>query len=147
VAAAVGCAELQSTRPQTLAYALTDSPLGLLAWILDLEWAADDDPGGHETPVAWDAILTDVTIYWLTRTAGSSARLYKEHGSLFSDIGFNPLPTAVTVFRATGRCGAGRAPPARRPVYGIRSRRPLRLAPGPRSADRRHPRLRPPARR
>ena len=93
-----GYAELQQTRPQTLAYALTDSPLGLLAWILDLEWVADEHADGHETPVEWDAILTDVTIYWVTRTAGSSARLYKEHGSLFGDMGYNPLPTAVGVF-------------------------------------------------
>ena len=93
-----GYAELQQTRPQTLAYALTDSPLGLLAWILDLEWVADEHADTDETPVAWDEILTNVTIYWVTRTAGSSARLYKEHGSLFRDIGYTSAPTAVAVF-------------------------------------------------
>ena len=93
-----GYAELQQTRPQTLAYAVTDSPLGPLAWILDLEWVADEQADTDEMPVAWDEILTSVTIYWVTRTAGSSARLYKEHGSLVRDIGYTSVPTAVAVF-------------------------------------------------
>jgi epoxide hydrolase len=65
---------IQATRPQTLAYALTDSPLGLLAWIGEkfFEWT---DP---TVRVDVDRILTNVTIYWLTATAGSSARLYYE---------------------------------------------------------------------
>lgn len=96
-----GYARLQSTRPQTLAYALTDSPLGLLAWILNMEWALDDD-APDQTPVAWDEVLTDVTIYWLTRTAGSSARMYKEYGDLFADTEHNPLPTAIAVFPGDG---------------------------------------------
>jgi pimeloyl-ACP methyl ester carboxylesterase len=69
-----GYATVQSTRPQTLAYALTDSPIGLLGW--NLEWFVDYDPGRTvQVPIDRDAILTDVTICWLTRTAGSSARL------------------------------------------------------------------------
>ena len=72
-----GYAAIQSTRPQTLAYALADSPVGLLAW--DLEWFVDYDPASTtQTPVDPLAILTDVTITWFTGTAGSSARLYKE---------------------------------------------------------------------
>ena len=91
-------AQLQSTRPQTLAYALNDSPAGLLAWILDLEWAVGDEIVTGETPVERDEILTAATIYWLTRTAGSSLRLYKEHGDLYRDMPHNPTPTAVAVF-------------------------------------------------
>ncbi|WP_412544272.1 epoxide hydrolase [Longispora sp. K20-0274] len=69
-----GYADIQSTRPQTLAYALTDSPVGQLAWIAEkfAEWA---DP---RTPVDRDHLLTNVTLYWLTGTAGSSARIYYE---------------------------------------------------------------------
>src|SRR6266511_4626118 len=60
--------QLQSTQPQTLAYALVDSPVGLLAWNGQLFGDAVDA----------DFILTNVMIYWLTRTAGSSARQYYE---------------------------------------------------------------------
>ncbi|MET7641379.1 epoxide hydrolase family protein [Streptomyces sp. NPDC005438] len=67
-----GYADIQSTRPLTLAYGLTDSPVGQLAWIAEKwdEWA--------ELPVDRDLLLTNVTLYWLTGTAGSSARLYYE---------------------------------------------------------------------
>jgi hypothetical protein len=92
-----GYATVQSTRPQTLAYALTDSPLGLLAW--NLEWFVDYDPTASEqAPIDRDAILTNVTICWLTATAGSSARLYKEAGDAFSGGEPSGVPTAVAVF-------------------------------------------------
>src|SRR2546427_9249715 len=63
---------IQSTRPQTLAYALTDSPVGQLAWIVEKfkEWT--DSENVPEDAVNRDQILTDVMLYWLTRTAGSS---------------------------------------------------------------------------
>jgi hypothetical protein len=67
-----GYADLQATRPQTLSYALTDSPVGQLAWIAEKfeEWAEDS--------VDRDHLLTNVMLYWLTGTAGSSARIYYE---------------------------------------------------------------------
>ncbi|MCX4779640.1 epoxide hydrolase family protein [Streptomyces sp. NBC_01264] len=67
-----GYADIQSTRPQTLAYGLTDSPVGQLAWIAEKfhEWTG--------SPVDRDLLLTNVMLYWLTATAGSSARLYYE---------------------------------------------------------------------
>jgi epoxide hydrolase len=64
---------IQSTRPQTLAYALTDSPVGQLAWIAE-KFAAWTD-----APVEADAVLTQASIYWFTGTAGSSAQIYLEH--------------------------------------------------------------------
>ncbi|MFJ3883293.1 epoxide hydrolase family protein [Streptomyces sp. NPDC090077] len=69
-----GYADIQATRPQTLAYALNDSPAGLLAWIGEkfTEWS---DP---RTPVDRDRMLTNVMLYWLTGTAGSAARIYYE---------------------------------------------------------------------
>ena len=93
-----GYATIQSTRPQTLAYALADSPLGLLAW--DLEWFVDYDPAaGVQSPLDPDAILTDVTITWLTGTAGSSARLYKEAAAAFGPPAPpSGVPTAVACF-------------------------------------------------
>ncbi|MFF0726239.1 epoxide hydrolase family protein [Streptomyces sp. NPDC004134] len=73
-----GYADLQSTRPQTLAYALTDSPVGQLAWIAEKfkEWT--DSADRPEDAVDRDHLLTNVMLYWLTGTAGSSARIYYE---------------------------------------------------------------------
>jgi pimeloyl-ACP methyl ester carboxylesterase len=67
-----GYADLQSTRPQTLAYALTDSPVGQLAWIAE-KFAAWSD-----TPIDRDLLLTNVMLYWLTRTGGSAGAIYYE---------------------------------------------------------------------
>lgn len=72
-----GYATQMSTRPQTVAYALNDSPVGQLAW--NLEWFVDHDPTRTRQRLAdRDAVLTDVTAFWLTGTAGSAARLYHE---------------------------------------------------------------------
>ncbi len=67
--------EVHATKPQTLGYALTDSPVGLCAWIAEKyrDWADQAGPG-----VPTDRLLDTVTLYWLTRTAASSARLYWE---------------------------------------------------------------------
>src|SRR6266540_2688741 len=75
----MGYGMIQSTRPQTLAYGLTDSPVGQLAWIMEKfkEWT--DSAELPEEAVDRDRLLTNVTVYWLTRTAGSSARLYFEY--------------------------------------------------------------------
>ena len=94
-----GYFEVQATRPQTLAYALTDSPVGQLAWIVEKfqEWAhAAEVP---EDAVDRDQLLTNVMLYWLTGTAGSSADLYYEN----THTGFQPqqpatVPTGVAVF-------------------------------------------------
>jgi microsomal epoxide hydrolase len=73
-----GYGAIQSTRPQTLAYGLTDSPAGQLAWIVEKfrEWTDGDMP---EDAVDREQMLTNVSVYWLTGTAGSSARLYYEN--------------------------------------------------------------------
>ncbi len=72
-----GYGAIQSTRPQTLAYGLTDSPAGQLVWIAEKfgEWTDDGLP---DEAVDRDQLLTNIMVYWLTRTAGSSARLYYE---------------------------------------------------------------------
>lgn len=92
-----GYAELQSTRPQTLAYALTDSPVGQLAWIAEkfYEWS---EPG---VEINRDHLLTNVTLYWATRTAGSAARIYYEraHASYWgAEPQPSTTPTALAVF-------------------------------------------------
>jgi epoxide hydrolase len=95
-----GYAIVQSTRPQTLAYGLTDSPVGQLAWIVEKfkEWT---DPAADlpEQAVDRDLMLTDVSIYWLTGTAGSAARLYYEGARGWGKPRpVSKLPTAVAVF-------------------------------------------------
>ena len=97
-------AVMMGTRPQTVGYGLTDSPAGLAAWMLGhpgfSHWTYDDsDP--EKSP---DEVLDDITLYWLTNSAISSARLYWEYGGrspalagpeMTSEIS---LPVAITVF-------------------------------------------------
>ncbi|MET8545567.1 epoxide hydrolase family protein [Kitasatospora sp. NPDC004799] len=81
-----GWRKIQSTRPQTLSYGLTDSPVGQLAWIVEKfkEWtAARSVP---EDAVDRDRLLTNAAIYWFTASAGSSAQLYYESNRLDSEF-------------------------------------------------------------
>jgi pimeloyl-ACP methyl ester carboxylesterase len=97
-----GYAKIQGTRPQTLAYALTDSPAGQLAWIVEKfkEWTDSIDV--PEDAVSRDRLLTNVMLYWLTATAGSSARHYWEASHPSRPARTEPVktPTGVAVFAA-----------------------------------------------
>jgi len=95
-----GYMKVHSTRPQTLAYALTDSPVGQLAWMAEKfhEWT---DTAG----VSRDMVLTNVMIYWLTATAGPSAQIYYESAPFLPIADAPPtaraasaLPLGVAVF-------------------------------------------------
>jgi pimeloyl-ACP methyl ester carboxylesterase len=94
-----GYAQIQSTRPQTLAYGLTDSPVGQLAWIMEKfkEWTY---PSAElpEAAIDRDRLLTNVMIYWLTGTAGSSANLYYEGAHSGNWPEPSGVPTGVAVF-------------------------------------------------
>jgi pimeloyl-ACP methyl ester carboxylesterase len=100
----MGYGMIQSTRPQTLAYGLTDSPVGQLAWIMEKfkEWT--DSAELPEEAVDRDRLLTNVTVYWLTRTAGSSARLYFEYAQALRGGGWgwpeepSSVPTGLALF-------------------------------------------------
>ncbi|NLA09664.1 MAG: epoxide hydrolase 1, partial [Microbacteriaceae bacterium] len=74
----------QKTRPQTLGYGLTDSPVGQAAWIYEKfrEWT--DCDGEPENALSVDEMLDNITLYWLTGTAASSARLYWESFGSFN---------------------------------------------------------------
>ena len=94
-----GYFQIQSTRPQTLSYGLTDSPAGQLAWIVEKfkEWTNT----GHALPedaVPRDEILADVSVYWFTGTAGSTANLYYESMHSGDWPTPSPVPTGVAVF-------------------------------------------------
>ena len=93
----MGYIQIQSTRPQTLAYSFADSPVGQLAWVVEKfkEWA---DPA---VELDRDRVLTDVTLYWLTNTGGSSAQLYYEAAndpSMWGPKERGTVPTGVAVF-------------------------------------------------
>ncbi|MEU5987683.1 epoxide hydrolase family protein [Spirillospora sp. NPDC047418] len=83
---------LQALTPQTIGYALTDSPVGQLVWIAE-RFAQWTDPG---TPVDDDRMLTDISLYWLTATAASSARLH--HDAPRGQIAQCRAPVGVAVF-------------------------------------------------
>jgi hypothetical protein len=80
--------QLMSQQPQTLAYALADSPVGLLAWNGQLFGEGLDD----------DFVLTNVSIYWFTGTGGSAARLYYEDAHATPATEPTTMPTAVAAF-------------------------------------------------
>jgi pimeloyl-ACP methyl ester carboxylesterase len=103
-----GYAAIMRTRPQTVGYGLTDSPVGLAGWMIDHDGRSYGQiarvfAGGSEGGLTRDAILDNVTLYWLTNSAVSSGRLYWEYttsvlnagAQMTSDIS---IPVAVTVF-------------------------------------------------
>lgn len=77
-----GYQQIQGTRPQTLAYALTDSPVGLAGWIIEKFRAWSDCGSDLESRFTKDQLLTNIMIYWISGCIGSSIRLYYEarHG-------------------------------------------------------------------
>jgi pimeloyl-ACP methyl ester carboxylesterase len=81
---------LQASEPQTLAYALTDSPVGWLAWMIGKFQLLTDNNGDFLTAVDRDTFLTDVTLYWVTDTVGSAMRIYREHRLTGEDAGPSP---------------------------------------------------------
>jgi len=88
----------QSTRPQTIGYALADSPSGQAAWIYEkfVDWTDTDKQ--PERVLSTDDMLDDITLYWLTNTAASSARLYWEYYSNPVGLTTVDLPVGVSVF-------------------------------------------------
>jgi pimeloyl-ACP methyl ester carboxylesterase len=94
----LGYAGIQSTRPQTLAYALSDSPAGQFAWHAELYESFDPDEVGADR-VDRDHLLTNAALYWFTGTAGSSARLYHEGAATaWGPQRPSTVPTGVAVF-------------------------------------------------
>jgi epoxide hydrolase len=103
--------EIQSTRPQTIAYSLSDSPVGQLAWMVEKykEWT-DEDRELPEDAMGIDQMLTNVSLYWFTKTGASSAEVLYENMSMAFNWGgdgdaqdsgqWTPpkVPSAITVF-------------------------------------------------
>jgi epoxide hydrolase len=93
-----GYAAEQATRPQTIGYSLADSPAGQLAWIVEKFYAWTDCDGHPESAVSRDNLLDNVMMYWLTKSAASSARMYWENAQYFTEPEPVRIPTAYTQF-------------------------------------------------
>ena len=97
-----GYAEMMNTRPQTLGYALADSPVGMAAFFYD-KFAAWTYSGGEpERALTRDEMLDDLTLYWVTNTGTSSSRSYWDAAQLgggpFNAFDIKTVPVAVTIF-------------------------------------------------
>jgi pimeloyl-ACP methyl ester carboxylesterase len=96
-----GYSAIQSTKPQTLGYALNDSPAGLAAWILEKWWAWSDSGGDLDKRFPRDFLLTMATLYWVTQTITTSMRDYFDnrwHGVALGPEAFVHVPTAIANF-------------------------------------------------
>jgi pimeloyl-ACP methyl ester carboxylesterase len=96
-----GYQRIQGTKPQTLAYALNDSPAGLAAWIVEKFRTWSDCDGDVERRFTKDRLLTNVMLYWVPETANSSCRLYYEaiHADKFPPRGLRvDVPTGCAIF-------------------------------------------------
>ena len=96
-----GYFQVQATRPQLIGYALADSPAGQAAWIYDIFNAGTGYTGHPERVLSRDDMLDDITLYWLTDTAASSARMYLEQAEILgahNNPGRVDMPVAVSVF-------------------------------------------------
>ncbi len=103
----VGYQQIQGTKPQTIGYALNDSPAGLAAWITEKfhGWTdiPQDERGNVYDKFTMDELLTNVSIYWFTESITSSARIYYENRNaprIGGPLGFVSVPTAGAVFPA-----------------------------------------------
>jgi pimeloyl-ACP methyl ester carboxylesterase len=92
-----GYSHIQSTKPQTVGYGLTDSPAGLAAWILE-KWHSWADPGSN---LDRDFLLSMLTVYWATGSITTSMRDYYDNrwtGVTFGPEDFVGVPTGVGLF-------------------------------------------------
>jgi pimeloyl-ACP methyl ester carboxylesterase len=89
---------IQGSRPQTLGYALNDSPAGLAAWIVDKFWAWSDHGGKLENSFTKDELLTNVMIYWVSETPASAARIYYERQAYSGGRRTGRVPIGAVLF-------------------------------------------------
>ncbi|SEQ79463.1 epoxide hydrolase family protein [Microlunatus flavus] len=93
-----GSNHLQGTKPETVGFALADSPAGQAAWIYEKYQSKTDNRGRAEDALDRDAMLDTIALYWFTNSAASSARIYWENRSATMAGPRLTLPVAVTVF-------------------------------------------------
>ena len=91
-------AKKKTNQPQTIGYALNDSPVGQAAWIYEKFQAWTDNEGDVEKVLSRDEILDDISLYWFTGTAASSARIYWENYPSSFSGGRIDLPVGASIF-------------------------------------------------
>lgn len=89
---------IQSTKPQTLAYALSDSPVGLVAWLLEKFYSWSDCDGNIENRYTKDELLNNTMIYWLTNSISTTMRMYYENTHSLPKLGKIEVPTGIALF-------------------------------------------------
>ncbi|MDR1357200.1 MAG: epoxide hydrolase [Tannerellaceae bacterium] len=89
-----GYMNIQSTKPQTLAFALSDSPIGLAAWIFEKfhSW------GDWQSDLSYEDVITNIMIYWVTNTIYTSCRIYRENNNHLTPVGNIKVPAGVSLF-------------------------------------------------
>lgn len=89
-----GYMSIQSTKPQTLAFALSDSPVGLAAWIFEKfhSW------GDWQSCLSYEDVITNIMIYWVTNTVYTSCRIYHENSNHLTPVGDIKVPAGVSLF-------------------------------------------------
>ncbi|MGE4303975.1 MAG: epoxide hydrolase family protein [Novosphingobium sp.] len=93
-----GYSAIQSTRPQTIGYALVDSPVALAGWIYEKMWSWTDNKGSPLDALSMDAILDNVMLYWLPANGAAAARLYWESFGAIGKSGPVLLPAGISTF-------------------------------------------------
>jgi epoxide hydrolase len=96
-----GYLQLQSTRPRTIGYPLADSPVGQAAWMYDIFNGGTGNVGNPERVLGLDAMLDEITLYWLSNSGASSARFYLEQLAAIgrhNNAGRVEMPVGVSVF-------------------------------------------------
>jgi len=102
----LGYQEIQTTKPQTLGYALSDSPVGLASWIIEKWYGWADHDGDLEKVFTKDELLTNITIYWVTNTGASSARIYYESRHMLGGLAPTPFPRPEGRVTVPTGCGS-----------------------------------------
>jgi microsomal epoxide hydrolase len=91
---------IQSTKPQTLAYALSDSPVGLAAWMIEKFRSWSDCHGDLQQRFSQDELLTHIMIYWITNTIGTSCHMYYENMHTLPPMERIEVPCGMAIFPA-----------------------------------------------
>ena len=102
----LGYQEIQSTKPQTLGHSLSDSPVGLASWIIEKWFGWSDHDGDLEKVYTKDDLLTNITIYWVTNSGTSSARIYYENRHVNGGLAPTPIPRPPDRVTTPTGCGA-----------------------------------------
>ena len=102
----LGYQEIQTTKPQTLGQALSDSPVGLASWIIEKWYGWADHDGDLEKVFTKDELLTNIMIYWVTNSGASSARIYYESRHMLGGLAPTPFPRPEGRVSAPTGCGS-----------------------------------------